>query len=161
MDKKTSGRAKLQEPQWTSKASDMSWQIHSVLWGKRRGTVNLDLLFSAATGNLTLTTHLAGIWEGLMRHNAQRSAESYYTLQREKAHCCQQTRLTIWWGVNIFRVTVCKHCFFHPSRPSLRTLLCIFMRPFLHDCEYSQLALFLEPKECADQGPRLSLWADS
>lgn len=33
-------------------------------------------------------------------------------LQGEKSHCCQQTRLTIWWGVNIFSVAVCKHCFF-------------------------------------------------
>lgn len=115
------------------------------------------MFFSAATGNLTLTTHLAGIWEGLMRHNAQRSAESYYTLQREKSHCCQQTRLTIWWGVNIFSVTACKHCFLHPSHPSPCTLLCIFMRPVLRGCEYFQLALLPEPEECADQGPQLSL----
>lgn len=48
--------------------------------------MNLDLfLFSSdITGNLTLTTHLAGIWEGLMRHDAQRSAESYYCLTEGK-----------------------------------------------------------------------------
>lgn len=37
---------------------------------------------------------------------------------RGNSHCCQQTRLMIWWGGNIFHVTVCKHCSFH-SKPSL------------------------------------------
>lgn len=150
-----------QEPQWINKASNMRWQISSIMWGREGRKINLDLFFSDTAGNLNFTTHLAGIWEGLMRHNAQCFAESFTALQREKSHCCQQTRLTIWWGVNIFSVTVCKHCFFHPSHHSEHTPLCIFMRPFLHGCKYSLLALFWELEECADQGPSLNLWADS
>ena len=142
-----------QEPQWTNKVSNMRWQ--------RGEKMNPNLFASDTAGNLTLTTHLAGIWEGLMRHNAQCSAGSFTALQREKSHCCQQTRLTIWWGVNIFSVTVCKHGFFHLSHHSVHTPLCIFMRPFLHGCKYSLLALFWELEECADQGPPLNLWADS
>lgn len=46
--------------------------------------MNLDLFSSAPTGNLSLTTHLAGIWEGLMRHNAQCCAKSYYHLTEGK-----------------------------------------------------------------------------
>lgn len=115
--------------------------------------MNLNLFYSDTAGNLTLTTHLAGIWEGLMRHNAQCSAESFTALQREKSHCCQQTRLTIWWGVNIFSVTVCKHCFFHPSHRSEHTPLCIFMRLFLHGCKYSLLAIFWELEVCWPGAP--------
>lgn len=63
---------------------------------RQRGKkTNLHLFSSDTPGNLTLTTHLAEIWEGLMRHNAQCFAENFTALQREKSHCCQQTRLTI------------------------------------------------------------------
>lgn len=51
-------------------------------WGA--GEMNLGLFSSDTAGILTLTTHLAGIWEGLMRHNAQCSTESYYCLTEGK-----------------------------------------------------------------------------
>lgn len=84
IDRRTWGRTKPQDPPCTKKVSNPRRQISSIMWGQRGREMNLDLFSSAPTGNRTLTTHLAGIWEGLMRHKARCSAESYYHLTEGK-----------------------------------------------------------------------------
>lgn len=116
------------------------------------GKASAILLSPERTGMCTLTTHLSRIWEGLRAavHHALLRA---ITALQGKLHCCQQTRLMIWWGVNIFHVTVCKHGSFHPSPRSVQTLLCIYMSPFSSWLWIFCACPFQEFWECADQGP--------
>lgn len=80
------------------------------------------------------------------------------TSQRGKSHCCQQARLPIWWGVNIFSVTVCKHHFF-----SSKSSLCTHSHAFLWGhCSVAVnilcLPFSMSPKNVLIRGPS---WASS